>query len=154
VRIPRAFSAAAIARDVVAPVACIWRTTGSTGSTFAAKASGAGKACERARGHENSGRTTHRGTRGSGRDITTASVSRPTVDLPARIGPAEFSTLSALVPVRCTHDLDALMQRAGGLWEPVTRRWLIERRRMGPLMRNLRHTTDPLFRQVGIDLDG
>jgi hypothetical protein len=34
VRIPRAFSAAAIARDVVA---CIWRTTGSTGSTFAAK---------------------------------------------------------------------------------------------------------------------
>ena len=40
VRIPRAFSAAAIARDVVAPVACIWRTTGST---FAAKASAAAR---------------------------------------------------------------------------------------------------------------
>jgi hypothetical protein len=73
--------------------------------------------------------------------------------LPARIGPAEFSTLGALVAVRCPHDLDPLMRRAGGQWEPGTRRWLIERRRMGPLMRNLRRTTDPLFRRAGIDLD-
>ena len=41
-------------------------------------------------------------------------------DLPAHIGPAEFSTLGALVAVRCPHDLDPLMQRAGGLWEPGT----------------------------------
>ena len=74
-------------------------------------------------------------------------------DLPACIGPAEFSTLGALVAVRCPHDLDPLMQRAGGLWEPGTRRWLIERRRMGPLIRNLRRTTDPLFRRAGINLD-
>ena len=39
-----------------------------------------------------------------------------------------------------------------GLWEPASRRWLIERR-MGPLMRNLRRNTDPLFRRVGIELD-
>ena len=38
-------------------------------------------------------------------------------------------------------------------WEPGSRRWLIERRRIGPLVRNLRRATDPLFRRVGMDLD-
>ena len=80
-------------------------------------------------------------------------MAAPALDLPARIGPAEFSTLGAMIAVRCPHDLDPLMQRAGGLWEPGSRRWLIERRRMGPLIRNLRRTTDPLFRRAGIDLD-
>jgi hypothetical protein len=46
------------------------------------------------------------------------------------------------------------MRRAGGQWEPGTRQWLVERRRMGPLIRNLRRTTDPLFRQAGMSLDG
>jgi hypothetical protein len=46
-----------------------------------------------------------------------------------------------------------LMQRTGGLWEPGSRRWLIPRQRMGPLIRNLRRATDPLFRHAGIDLD-
>jgi hypothetical protein len=40
------------------------------------------------------------------------------LDLPARVGPAEFSTLGAMVVVRCPHDLDPLMRKAGGLWEP------------------------------------
>jgi len=40
VRMPRAFSAAAIARCVVAPAASIWRTIGNT---FAAKASAAAR---------------------------------------------------------------------------------------------------------------
>jgi hypothetical protein len=31
---------------------------------------------------------------------------------------------------------------------------LITRGRMGPLMRELRRATDPLFRQAGISLDG
>jgi hypothetical protein len=39
------------------------------------------------------------------------------------------------------------------MWEPGSRRWLIERRRMEPLIRNLRRDTDPLFRRVGMDLD-
>jgi hypothetical protein len=38
--------------------------------------------------------------------------------LPARIGPVEFSTLGALVAVHCPSDLDPLMLKAGGLWEP------------------------------------
>jgi hypothetical protein len=74
-------------------------------------------------------------------------------NIPTRIGPAEFGTLGAMVAVRCPSDLDPVMQRAGGLWEPGSRRWLIERRRIGPVIRKLRPTTDPLFRRVGIDLD-
>jgi hypothetical protein len=45
------------------------------------------------------------------------------------------------------------MRNAGGLWEPGSRRWLIARRRINPLIRNLRRVTDPLFRRAGIDLD-
>ena len=70
-------------------------------------------------------------------------------DLPARVGPAEFSTLGAMVVVRCPHDLDPLMRKAGGRGSRGGRRW---GGRMGPLMRELRRATDPLFRQAGIDL--
>ncbi len=61
--------------------------------------------------------------------------------------------LGGMVAVRCPADLVALMRRAGGTWEPGTRRWLIERRRIGPVLRELRRTTDPLFRQAGVSLD-
>jgi hypothetical protein len=57
------------------------------------------------------------------------------------------------VTVRCPRDLAPLIRQAGGMWEPGSRCWLIEPRRMGPLLRNLRQATDPLFRQAGIDLD-
>jgi len=55
--------------------------------------------------------------------------------------------------VRCPADLAPLMRRAGGQWEPGSRRWLIEQRRIRPVIRALRRDTDPLFRQAGIDLD-
>jgi hypothetical protein len=58
-----------------------------------------------------------------------------------------------MVAVRCPVDLAPLMRRAGGLWEPGSRRWLIEQRRIGPVLRHLRRITDPLFRQAGMDLD-
>ncbi len=71
-------------------------------------------------------------------------------ELPAWIGPCEFGILGGMVAVRCPTDFDPLMmQRAGGLWEPGSRRWLIERRRIGPLER----ATDPLSRRAGINLD-
>ena len=76
-----------------------------------------------------------------------------TPDLPARIGPCEFGALGRLVAVRCPRDLDPAMRQAGGQWEPGSRRWLIERRRIGPLVRALRRDTDPLFRRAGLDLD-
>jgi hypothetical protein len=74
-------------------------------------------------------------------------------DVPTRIGPAEFGTLGALITVRCPRDFDHLMRQAGGQWDPGSRRWLIERRRIGPLLRALRRQTDPLFRRAGISLD-
>ena len=58
---------------------------------------------------------------------------RQPADLPVRIGPAEFTALGALIAVRCPRDLDPLMRKAGGVWEPGGKRWLIEPRRMKPL---------------------
>ena len=55
--------------------------------------------------------------------------------------------------VRCPADLARIMRRAGGTWEPGSRRWLIELRRIGPVIRELRRVTDPLFRRAGLDLD-
>jgi hypothetical protein len=70
-----------------------------------------------------------------------------------RVGPCEFGELGAMVAIRCPQDFDPILRQAGGVWEPGSRRWLIERRRIGPLVRNLRRATDPLFRRVGLDLD-
>jgi hypothetical protein len=73
--------------------------------------------------------------------------------LPARVGPAEFGELGKLVAVRAPREFDDIFRRAGGTWEPGSRRWLIERHRIGPVIRALRSTTDPLFRRTGVSLD-
>ena len=70
-----------------------------------------------------------------------------------RIGPCEFDLLGAMVAVRCPQDFDHRMHQAGGQREQGTRRWLVERRRIGPLVRNLRRDTDPLFRWAKLNLD-
>ena len=72
--------------------------------------------------------------------------------VPSRIGPVEFGALGGWISVRCPKDYDTLMRRAGGQWEPGTRRWLIERRRIGPVIRALERSVDPLFR-AGVALD-
>ena len=61
---------------------------------------------------------------------------QPPLNLPRHIGPVEFDTVGAMVAVRCPRGLDPLMKKAGGQWEPGSRRWLIVRRRIGPLMRD------------------
>jgi hypothetical protein len=66
------------------------------------------------------------------------------------IGPAEFRDFGALVAVRCPGELEP---KAGAEWNPGARCWLIERRRLGPLVRQLRRATDPLFRWAGLNLD-
>jgi hypothetical protein len=74
-------------------------------------------------------------------------------DLPARIGPVQLQPFGAKwVAVRCPSEFDRLMRSTSGLREAGSHRCLISRQRMGP--RELRRTTDPLFRQAGIDLDG
>ena len=75
------------------------------------------------------------------------------MEIPAHIGPCEFGQLGKLIAVRCPREFDDVMRQAGGQWEPASRRWLIERRRIGPVIRKLERATDPLFRHVGINLD-
>ena len=65
----------------------------------------------------------------------------------------EFGELGRLIAVRCPRDFDHLMRKAGGQWEPGSRRWLVERRRIGPVIRALEAATDPLVRRAGISLE-
>jgi hypothetical protein len=52
-----------------------------------------------------------------------------------------------------------IVERAGGVWEPGRRRWLIRRKCMGTLIRALEASTaaaavtDPLFSWAGVSLD-
>jgi hypothetical protein len=39
-----------------------------------------------------------------------------------------------MVAVRCPRELAHVMQRAGGVWEPGSRRWLVDRRRIRPVI--------------------
>ena len=41
------------------------------------------------------------------------------------------------------------LQAANGMWQPA---WLIERRRIGPMIRALQLHTNPLFRRAGLNL--
>ena len=52
-----------------------------------------------------------------------------------------------MVAVRCPRELTHILQRAGAVWEPGSRRWLVERRRIGPVIRTL----DRWARAVGPD---
>ena len=73
--------------------------------------------------------------------------------IPAHVGPCEFGHLGKLIAVRCPREFDVLMRNAGGQWEAGSRRWLIERHRIGPVIRTLQRRTDPLFRRAGLNLD-
>jgi hypothetical protein len=44
--------------------------------------------------------------------------------LPDRTGPVEFTEFGRLVAVRCPQEHAHIVERAGGVWEPGTRRWL------------------------------
>ncbi len=73
--------------------------------------------------------------------------------IPARIGSVEFGTLGAWMTVRCprVRAANAQGRRTVGVRGCM---WLIEPRRIGPLIRALRRDTDPLFRYAGLDLEG
>jgi hypothetical protein len=76
------------------------------------------------------------------------------LDLPTHVGPCEFSEIGKQVAVRCPAELAHILRRAGAVWEPGSRRWLVQRRRIRSVIRSLERATDPLFRQAGINLDG
>ena len=71
-----------------------------------------------------------------------------------QIGPCVLEAWGARwITVRCPVELAPLVRRAGGLWDPGRRLWLVERRRAGPLMHRLERATNPLFRQAELELD-
>jgi hypothetical protein len=74
------------------------------------------------------------------------------IELPKQIGPVQFGQLGRQVIVRCPREFDSIMRSAGGEWDAGSRRWLVERRRIGPVIRALERCTDPLFRRAGVDL--
>ena len=77
----------------------------------------------------------------------------PPPPLPVRIGPVEFGELGHMVAVRCPKEFAHILKRAGGVWEPGSRRWLVDRRRVGSLICALEAATDPLFRRAGLVLE-
>jgi len=74
-------------------------------------------------------------------------------DVPASIGPVVFGVGVGWVTIRGPRQYDELMRRAGATWDPGARQWVIQRRRIGPVIRELEHEVDPLFAQAGIRLD-
>jgi hypothetical protein len=80
-------------------------------------------------------------------------MSRRPIDIPTHVGPVEFGTLGNQVAVRCPVELAHILRRAGAIWEPGSKRWLVQRRRIGPVIRALERATDPLFRRAGLVLD-
>lgn len=81
-------------------------------------------------------------------------VRLPTVDLPAQIGPCSFEAFGAKwFAVRCPDELTSLMRQPAVSGSQAPRRWLIERRSLGALVRQMRQVTDTLFRQGGVSLD-
>jgi hypothetical protein len=73
--------------------------------------------------------------------------------IPRQIGPVAFGQIGRWITVRCSAEFSPLMRHAGGTWDPGNHLWLIHVRRVGPVICELRRTTDPLFRRAGIDLD-
>ena len=54
------------------------------------------------------------------------------IDIPDHVGPCEFGTLGNQIAIRCPAELAHILRRAGAIWEPGSRRWLVQRRRVGP----------------------
>jgi hypothetical protein len=75
------------------------------------------------------------------------------IEVPKQIGPCQFGELGAMIAVRCPVELAHILRRAGAIWEPGSKRWLVQRRRIGPVIRALQKATDPLFRRAGVAID-
>jgi hypothetical protein len=69
------------------------------------------------------------------------------------MSPIEFAEFGHMVAVRCPQEFAHILKRASGMWAAGSRRWLVTRHRIGPVIRALERETDPLFRQAGMSLD-
>jgi hypothetical protein len=78
---------------------------------------------------------------------------RQAVDVPESIGPVVFGVGVGWVTIRCPRQYEDVVRGAGATWDPGSRQWWIERRRIGPVIRKLQREVDPLFTQAGIRLE-
>jgi hypothetical protein len=72
---------------------------------------------------------------------------------PCPLASALLSSASSVAWWRCAARRSSRTSCAGGVWEPGSRRWLVERRRIGPVIRALEAATDPLFRHASLVLE-
>jgi hypothetical protein len=73
--------------------------------------------------------------------------------LPSRIGPVEFVMLAGMVALHCPQDFVPISEARRSDVRTGSRRWLVDRRRIGPVIRALGKATGPLFRHAGMSLD-
>ena len=84
----------------------------------------------------------------------TARSPEPSLDLPMQIGPVRIDAfVGRLLIVVCPAEFAPLLRRSGGMWDQGTKRWMLLRERAPALIEALRDTTDPLFRQAGMNSD-
>ena len=72
---------------------------------------------------------------------------------PLALAPANSASSVAWWLSGARKELAHILKRAGGVWEPGSRRWLVEQRPIGPVIRALESATDPLFRRAGLVLE-
>jgi hypothetical protein len=79
-------------------------------------------------------------------------MQKPT-DIPQNVGPVRFDQFGRQIAATCPREYDQLMRNAGGQWEAGSRRRLLQRHRIGPVIRTLRRSVDPLFRHAVLVAD-
>ena len=61
--------------------------------------------------------------------------------IPKHIGLCRFGRLGAWITVQCPEEFNPLMAKAGAVWDPGERRWLVRLHRLSPVLRKLRRHT-------------
>jgi hypothetical protein len=87
------------------------------------------------------------------RRAQTQLMAQRAIHVPNQIRPCQFGELGAKIAVRRPVELAHILRRVGAICEPGRERWLVQRRRIGPVIRALERATDPLFRRAGVVLD-
>ena len=59
------------------------------------------------------------------RAAQTRRMAQRAIDIPTHVGPCEFGQLGNQIAVRCPKELAHILRRAGAIWEPGSKRWLV-----------------------------
>ena len=68
------------------------------------------------------------------------------IPIPKQVGQCQFGRRNNWITVQCPAEFDALMSAAGGMRDASGQHsWLLREARIGPVLRALRRTIDPMF---------